>query len=899
MASGSYELLSTKRGPLLSFRRGTKKATNLDASGKPLFDETPAPASADVVVIGGGSLGCSALYHLAKLGVTNSVLVEANKLTAGTTWHTAGLIWDLRPTDTETEILNRTLSVIKGLEEETGVNPGWINNGGLFVATNKQRFDDLKRTATLGRALGIECFLLDQKETKKLYPLMNVDDIYGTLFSPGCGTVDPAGLCDALTRVPKKLGAKVLENCHFMDIKTTTALMGGKKVTEVKTSRGVIKTNCIINATGVWANSVASKVDLKLPLVPMKHAYVVTEKIPGIQNMPNVRDYDSSTYLRLQGDALSIGGYEANPKIIEKIDINFAFGLYDLDYEVFNPLMQGHIKRIPVLENTGVKSTVCGPESFTPDHKPIMGEDPMVEGFFHCCGFNSAGMMLGSGCGEQIAKWVVNGRPEFDMFPYDVRRYHAPLCGDKRWVRERSHEAYAKNYSIVFPHDEPLAGRGKRKSPLHAVLEEAGCVFQERHGWERPGWFNVEPTPVQKYDWYGSYGTPVNKDQRYVKALEQEYSFDFPVHHDLINAECLACRTGVVGFDMSYFGKFYLTGPDATKAADHLFSADVRRPEGSTVYTCMLNKNGGIEADLTVSVAQGGKGSPCDPSYNGVGYYLAVGGAAATQNYAHIVKEIRNNNWKVSLINHTEDMTVFSIQGPKSRSLLSSLTSADLSNEYFPFSSHRIIEVAGHKVRALRVSFVGELGWELHVPKTSAVPVYMAVKKAGEAFGFRNAGYRAMDSLSCEKGYRLWHSDIRPDDTPLEAGLTFTCKLKTDIPFLGRRALEQQKIQGITKKLVTFILDDPKIPLWGQEAIKRDGRYVGTVRRAEFGVALGTSIACGYVSKLDGSVVDKDFLTTGKWTIEVMCQDTPAKLHLKNPFDPQNERLKGHYNTVS
>ncbi|KAF2349552.1 Glycine cleavage T-protein-like N-terminal [Trinorchestia longiramus] len=881
--------------PVVSSKRGVQKAWNLDASGKPLFDETPAPSSADVVVIGGGSLGCSALYHLAKLGVTNTVLVEANKLTAGTTWHTAGLVWDLRPTDTETMILNRTLQVLKGLEEETGVNPGWINNGGLLLATNKTRFNELQRMATLGRSMGIEAFSLDPAETKKLYPLMSVDDLYGSLYCPGCGTVDPAGLCDALTRVPKKLGAKVLENCHFMDIKTTDALMGGKKVSEVKTSRGVIKTNCVINATGVWANSVTSKVGLSVPLVAKKHAYVVTEKIPGIQNMPNVRDYDYSTYFRLQGDALSIGGYEINPISIPKIDVNFAFGLYDLDYEVFDALMQAHIKRIPALEEIGIKSTVCGPESFTPDHKPLMGEDPAVEGFFHCCGFNSAGMMLGAGCGEQIAKWVVNGRPEFAMFNYDIRRFHTPLLKDKQWAKERSHEAYAKNYSTVFPHDEPLSGRGKRKSPLHDVLESAGCVFQERHGWERPGWFNTEPTPVQTYDWYGQYGHTTNTDRRYVQALEEEYCFDFPVHHNLINEECVACRTAVAGFDMSYFGKFYLTGPDAARAADHLFSANMRRPEGSTVYTCMLNKNGGIEADLTVSVTTGGQGSPSDPKFSGVGYYLAVGGGAALQNYAHIVKEIRRHNWDVSLINHTEDMTVLSVQGPKSRNLLSKLTSTDLSNESFPFSTHQMIEVAGHRVRALRVSFVGELGWELHVPKSSAVSVYKTVKEAGEGLGYKDGGYRALDSLSCEKGYRLWHSDIRSDDTPLEAGLGFTCKLKTDIPFLGRDALEKQKAGGITRKLVTLTLGDPKTPLWGNEAIKRDGEYVGFVRRAEYGVSLGTSIACGYVSKPDNSVVDKGFLASGKWSIEVMCEEIPAELHLQHPFDPRSERLKGNY----
>ncbi|KAF2356164.1 FAD dependent oxidoreductase central domain [Trinorchestia longiramus] len=894
-STNGCELLMSSKQPVVSNTRGVQKAWNFDASGQPLFDETPAPSSADVVVIGGGSLGCSALYHLAKLGVTNTVLVEANKLTAGTTWHSAGLVWDLQPTDMETEIMKRSLNVIKGLERETKVNSGWVKNGGLFLASSQVRFDMLKRMATFSRTKGVEAILLDNRDTKKLCPLMNVDDLHGALYCPGSGTVDPAGLCNALSQVSKKLGAQVLEDCHFMDLKTTNTMMGRKKVSEVKTSRGDIKTNCVINATGVWANSVTSKVGLSVPLVAKKHAYVVTEKIPGIQNMPNVRDYDYSTYFRLQGDALCIGGYETSPVPIEKIALNIPFGLYDLDYEVFGPLMKAHVKRIPALQEVGIKFTVCGPESFTPDFKPIMGEDPAVDGFFHCCGFNSTGLMKGVGCGEQIAKWVVHGRPELAMFNYDVRRFYTPLLKDKHWVKARTHEAYVKNYSSIFPHSEPLAGRSKRRSPLHGALERVGCVFQERHGWERPGWFNEEPTPIQTYDWYGAYGHAINKDQRYVQAQKQECTFHFPAHQHLINAECEACRTAVAGFDMSYFGKFYLTGPDAARAADHLFSANMRRPEGSTVYTCMLNKNSGIEADLTVSIALRGRGSACDPRFHGIGYYLSVGGEATLQTYSHIVKEIHRHKWNVSLVNNTEDLAVLSIQGPKSRSLLSKLTSTDLSNESFPFSTHQVITVAGHKVRAMRISSVGELGWELHIPRRSALAVHKALKEAGEDLGYRDCGHRALDSLSCEKGYRLWHSDIRSDDTPLEAGLGFTCKLKTDIPFLGRDALEKQKAGGITKKLVTLTLGDPKTPLWGNEAIKRDGEYVGFVRRAEYGVSLGTSIACGYVRKPDNSVVDKGFLASGKWSIEVMCEEIPAELHLQHPFDPQGERMQGNY----
>jgi len=869
----------------------TLKSTNVSTEA--------VPTSADVVVIGGGSLGCNALYHLAKLGVTNTVLLESHNLTAGTTWHTAGLVWRLRPNDTEIQLLDTTLQLLLRLEAETGVNPGFINNGGLFIASTPERLQEYKRLMTIGRSQGIESFVLGPSETKQLYPLMNVDDVYATLYSPGDGTLDPAGFCTALARSAKTAGAKVLEGCSVTDIKTSPSLFGGKQVTEVHTERGIIKTNHVINATGAWANHISHMVGVEVPLVPMKHAYVVTDRIEGIENMPNVRDHDSSVYLRLQGDALSVGGYEKNPQILEKMmDKDFAFGLYELDWDVFGQHIMGAMNRVPALETTGIKSTVCGPESFTPDHKPIMGEDPDVQGFFHCVGFNSAGMMLGGGCGQQIAQWVVQGRPELDMYGYDIRRYHRPLFNDAPWVIGRSHEAYAKNYSIVYPHDEPLAGRNARRSAVHEILESRGCVYQERHGWERPGYFNTYPTPAQKYDWYGAYENEMCPDQRYNEALTAEYSFDFPNHHDLIRDECLACRTTAAVFDMSYFGKFYISGPDAQAAADWLFTANSQKAPGNTVYTCMLNKRGGIEADLTVSVVEGGEGSACDPSFSGPGFYLAVGGAAALQNWAHIMQEARTKNWDINIVDHTEDMAMLSLQGPRSREILQQISDADFSNEAFPFSTHKIIAVAGKKVRALRLSFVGEMGWELHIPNESAMAVYEALMAAGEPLGLVNSGYRAIDSLSCEKGYRHWHADVRPDDTPLEGGLAFTCKLKTNIDFLGREAIEQQKKEGIKKKLVTFTLDDPNVPLWGLECVWRDGISVGYIRRAEYAFALGRSIAYGYVERPDGEVIKNDFLKSGTWSLESMGELYSAKVHIKGPFDPKNLRVKGLYDQI-
>ncbi|XP_042820448.1 sarcosine dehydrogenase, mitochondrial isoform X4 [Panthera tigris] len=791
----------------------------------------PLPSTAHVVVIGGGSLGCQTLYHLAKLGVSGAVLLERERLTSGTTWHTAGLLWQLRPSDVEVELLAHTRRVAShDLEEETGLHTGWIQNGGLFTASSRQRLDEYKRLMSLGKAYGVESHVLSPAETKALYPLMNVDDLYGTLYVPHDGTMDPAGTCTALTRAAAARGAQVIENCPVTGIRVRTDDFGVRRVAAVETEHGSIQTPCVVNCAGVWASAVGRMAGVKVPLVAMHHAYVVTERIEGIQNMPNVRDHDASVYLRLQGDALSVGGYETNPIFWEEVSDKFAFGLFDLDWDVFTQHIEGAINRVPVLEKTGVKSTVCGPESFTPDHKPLMGEAPELRGFFLGCGFNSAGMMLGGGCGQELAHWIVHGRPEKDMYSYDIRRFHHLLTDHRRWIRERSHESYAKNYSVVFPHDEPLAGRNMRTDPLHEIKKE-----------------------------------------------------------------CLACRGAAAVFNMSYFGKFYLLGLDARKAADWLFSADVSRPPGSTVYTCMLNHRGGTESDLTVSrLAPGPQASALAPAFEGDGYYLAVGGAVAQHNWSHISTVLQDQKFRCQLIDSSEDLGLISIQGPASRAILQEVLDADLSNEAFPFSTHRLVRAAGHLVRAMRLSFVGELGWELHVPKPACVPVYRAVMAAGTKHGLVNAGYRAIDSLSIEKGYRHWHADLRPDDSPLEAGLAFTCKLKSAVPFLGREALEKQRAEGLRRRLVCFTVDE-KVPMFGLEAIWRNGQVVGHVRRADFGFAVDKTLAYGYIRDPSGQSVSLDFVKSGDYALERMGVAYPARAHLRSPFDPDNKRVKGIY----
>ncbi|XP_064457515.1 sarcosine dehydrogenase, mitochondrial-like [Ornithodoros turicata] len=859
-------------------------------------DDPPTlPSSADVVIIGGGIIGCSTLYHLSHLGCSNVVLLEKDQLTAGTTWHTAGLIWRLRPNDTDIQLLNHTRHLLMNvLEAETGVYPGFVNNGGLFLASTRERLMEYQRLMTIGKAFGVESEVLSPEETKRLYPLMNTSDLYGTLYSPGDGGVNPSEFCSALTRAAARRGAKVIEKCPVVKIETKVDDYGVRQVSGVETPFGLIGTKRVANCTGVWAPEIGRLAGVTVPQVAMRHAYVVTEGIEGIQGTPNVRDHDLSLYFRLQGDALCVGGYEPNPTIIDKVPNEFAFGLYDLDWDVFGIHLENGIKRAPVLERTGIKSTVCGPESFTADHKPLLGEDPELRGFFHGCGFNSLGMNGSGGCGQQLALWLLQGRPELDMYAYDIRRFSPHVTKSSKWVLERSHEAYAKNYSIVYPHDEPLASRNMRRDPLHEEMAKAGCVFQERLGWERPGWFAEEESPILDYDFYGSYGNIKHENYKYQEKLKMDYTFGFPKHHNVIKQECLACRKNVALFNMSYFGKFYLTGPDAQKAADFIFTSNMQKPVGSTIYTCMLNGQGMVEADLTVSIVAPGQGTSCDPAFTGRGFYVAAAGFCAHHCLSHMRSVIQDHKWNVAVEDHSTNMGMLSIQGPNSRNLLQSLTDEDLSDGSFPFSTNKVINIAGYKVRALRLTFVGELGWELHVPADFCGPVYRALCGNGKQFGLRNAGYRAIDSLSMEKGYKHWHADVRMDDSPLEAGLGFTCKLKSDVDFLGRQALEEQRSRGLKKRVAFFSIDEA-VPLFGLEAIWRDGHVVGFIRRAEFGFAMNRSLAVGYVGHPGDERVTQDFLASGDYSLESMGRRLKAHFHSKPPFDPENKRVKGIY----
>ncbi|XP_064541865.1 sarcosine dehydrogenase, mitochondrial [Drosophila montana] len=855
------------------------------------------PQSADVVVIGGGSAGCHTLYHLAKRGV-RAVLLERAQLTAGTTWHTAGLLWRLRPSDVDIQLLANSRNMLRQLEAETGLDPGWIQNGGIFIAHNETRLDEYRRLATVGAALGIENEILSPEETQKLFPLLDPKAFIGALYSPGDGVMDPAMLCTALRRAATNNGAQVIENCDVQEILVEQGTRG-KKVVGVATPFGNIRTDTVVNATGVWGRDLVARHGTYLPLLPMKHAYIVSESIPGVRGLPNIRDHDYSTYFRIQGDAICMGGYEPNPILLEPVAKDFHFGLYELDWSVFETHVEGAQKLCPTYAKYGIKSTVCGPESFTPDHKPLMGPDPVVSGLMHNCGFNSAGMMFGGGCGEQTALWIINGQPDVPMFSFDLRRFTQEQGRATKWIQEKSHESYVKNYSMVFKYDQPLAGRDFQKDPLHEEMLQCNAFMEEKQGWERPGFFlgsTVDSAAVLPYDWYGSYDHPRHKDSNYERVLEADLKYSsFSEHHDLIGAEAHACRNNAVVFNMSYFSKLLLEGPQAQLAADWLFSANTNRDPTKTVYTCALNDAGGVEADVTISRLASGSGQVHDPKFEGQGYYIVAGGASAYYTYSMLLSEMRRKGFDAKLTDITAELGVISIQGPNSRQILQPLLDCDLSDEHVPPNSTRLATVKGSGLRLLRVSFVGELGYELHVPKQDCVAVYKALMAAGKAQDLRNAGYRALYSLSSEKGYHLWSYDLRSDDTPLESGLGFTCRKTGD--YRGRAAVARQRAEGIKKRLVYLTLQQ-RVPIWGLEGVYRNGEPVGVLRRAEYAYTLGKSLGQAYISRTDGQKVDVDYLKAGDYEVDILGKRYKADCYLRSPFDPTGQRVLGNYESI-
>lgn len=811
------------------------------------------PKTAKAVVIGGGIIGCSTAYHLGKLGWTDTVLLERKKLTSGTTFHAAGLVGQLRTSANITQLLGYSVDLYKKLEAETGLGTGWKMNGGLRLACNEERWTEVKRQATTAQSFGLEMHLLTPQEAFDLWPLMTTDDLVGAAFLPTDGQANPSDITQALARGARMAGVSIFEDTEVIDLEIDKG-----RIRAVITANGRIECERVVVCAGQWTRAFAARFGVNVPLVSVEHQYLITESFGVPSNLPTLRDPDRLTYYKEEVGGLVMGGYEPNPIpwATGGIPDGFHYTLLDSNYDHFEQIMEQALARVPALETAGVKQLLNGPESFTPDGNFILGEAPELKNFFVGAGFNAFGIASGGGAGMALAEWVAKGEPPYDLWPVDIRRFGRPHF-DTDWVRTRTLEAYGKHYTLAFPFEEHSSGRPCRKSPLYDRLKAQGACFGEKLGWERPNWFadlfaNEEPKDI--------------------------YSYNRQNWFDAVGREHKAVREAAVIFDQTSFAKFVLKGCDAEAALGWIASNDVAKPVGSLVYTQMLNDKGGIECDLTVARIAENE------------YYIVTGTGFATHDFDWIARNIPEG-MQAELVDVTSAYSVLSLMGPNARAVLEKVTSSDVSNAAFPFGRVKTVGIAGCPVRALRITYVGELGYELHVPVEYATTVYDALMAAGNGLGLVNAGYRAIESCRLEKGYRAWGSDIGPDHTPVEAGLAWAVKTKKNTPFRGRDAVERQLTGGVKKMLVCFMPDDPDIVLLGRETIYRDGKRVGWLSSGGFGYTLGKAIGYGYVRNVDG--VTEDFVLSGKYELDVARERVPCSVSLKPLYDPEMTRVKG------
>ena len=809
------------------------------------------PSRARIVIIGGGVIGASVAYHLTLAGETDVLLIEQGELSCGTTWHAAGLVGQLRATESSTRLVQYSTDLYSRLEEETGLSAGFKRCGGLTVARSEDRMIQLRRTAATAEAFDLECEILTAAEAGERWPLMATDDLAGAIWLPGDGKANPTDLTMALAKGARQRGARVVEHVQVFDVLTEDDAVVG-----VYTSHGDVEAEIVVNCAGQWANALAARIDVTVPLHSAEDFYVVTDQIDGIHpDLPILRDPDGYTYFKEEVGGLVVGGFEpeAKPWVApDEIPDPFQFQLLDEDWEHFSVLMDSALERLPVLRETGIRKFYNGPESFTPDNQFILGEAPEVRGFFVGAGFNSVGIATAGGAGKALAEWIVDGEPSLDLLAVDIRRF-APFHGDHAWLRARVGEVLGLHYAIPWPNREFDTARPLRTSPAYERLADANAGFGSKMGWERANFF-----------------APPGEDP----AIE--YAWGRQNWHPWTAAEQRATREAVAVFDQTSFSKYMVTGADAEAALQWICTNDVAVENGRTVYTGLLNARGTYESDLTVTRVAADE-------------FFLVSSSATTERDQDWIHRNNPDGLVVGIEDVTDDLAVYGVMGPKSRELLSKLTDADLSEDGFPFGTSREIGVAGATVRATQITYVGELGWELYVPSESALGVYDDLMAAGEDLGVANAGYYAIDSLRLEKGYRAYGRELTPDFNPVEAGLTFACKLKTDIDFLGRTAVEKAKADGPSRRLVSFVCDDPVATPWGGELVRRDGVAAGQVMSAAWGETLGAGVGLAYVRAPDGQTASADYVRSGDYEIDVGGDLVPVHVSLKAPLDLMRE----------
>jgi len=825
------------------------------------------PSTARVVIVGGGIVGCSVAYHLALRGVTEVVLLERKQLTCGTTWHAAGLVGQLRATHNLTRLAQYTTNLFATLEKETGQATGFRARGSVSVAPNEERFEELKRGASMARVFGLQVDIIDRDRIQELVPLARVDDLVGGVHLPNDGITNPIDTTQALAKGARARGVRIQENVKVTRIVTEHGRAVGVEY-EIDGEVGEIRTDAVVNAAGMWGRELGEQVGAVVPLHAAEHFYIVTEGVEGISpDMPVLRDPDGCGYFKEEAGKLMVGWFEpvskpwgmTKPDGSSGIPESFCFDSLPEDFEHIAPLVEAATHRMPLLANTGIRLFFNGPEAFTPDDRYLLGESPDVRGLFMACGFNSIGIQSSGGAGKVLADWIIDGHPPMDLWDVDIRRV-MPFQRNANYLRHRTVESLGLLYAMHWPFFQPTTARGVRRSALHDRLAARGACFGEVAGWERTNWFAPEG---------------VTAEYEYTYGKQNWFAYSAEEHH--------AVRNSVGVFEQSSFGKFQLEGPDAESVLNRICSNDVAVPAGKIVYTQWLNERGGIEADLTVTRLATDR------------YLIVTAAATQVRDFSYLKAHIPADA-RVVATDVTSAYAVLSVMGPNSRELLQQLAGPSpansLANDVFPFGWAREIDLGYARVRASRVTYVGELGWELYIPTEFATGVFDVLVEAGAALGLRHAGYHALNSLRMEKGYRHWGHDVSPDDTPLEAGLGFVVAWDKPGGFIGREALLVQKEAGLTRRMVQFALADSDKLLYHNEPIWRDGVIVGSITSGMYGHTIDASLGMGYVSAPEGVVCTREFARGGYYEIEVAGQRIPARASLDPWYDPRSARVR-------
>jgi 4-methylaminobutanoate oxidase (formaldehyde-forming) len=828
-----------------------------------LMTQVRPPQAARIVVIGGGIMGCSVAYHLSSFGETDVVLLEQGRLTSGTTWHAAGLVGQLRNHESMTRLIRYSTDLYSRLEAETGLSTGWKQCGSLAVARSADRMVQLKRTSAVAQAYGVTCDVISPSEAGERYPIMETSDLQGAVWLPGDGKANPADLTLALAKGARNRGVKICEGTRVTGAVTQTG--GGKRISQLEWSNkagesGRITADIVVLCGGQWSRALGRKLGVAVPLFSCEHYYIVTDTVPGVhRDLPVMRDPDGYIYFKEEVGGLLMGGFEphATPWLQSAqhrggIPENFEFQLLPDNWDAFQILLDNAMIRVPALQQAQVKQFYNGPESFTADNNFILGPAPGIDNLYVGCGFNSMGIASGGGAGKALAEWIIGGEPTLDLWPVDIRRF-ARFNANETWLPDRIAEVLGMHYKMPWPNRELESARPFRRSPLYAHLRDAGACFGSKMGWERANFF--APTPAE---------------------ARIEYGWGHQNWHPWVAAEHRACREAVAVFDMSSFAKLQVQGHDAHAALQWLVANDVPRTPGSTVYTGMLNERGGYESDFTITCLEDDQ------------FMVVTSSGSAVRDRDMIERALRRHDWRATVTDVTPMYAMLAVMGPRSRELLRRASTANFDSAAFPFGTSQDIDVGYATVRATRLTYVGELGWELYTPVEFAVGVYEQLMQAGRDLGLVNAGYYAIDSLRLEKGYRAWGRELTPDINPYEAGLGFAVRLDKPTDFRGRAALQALKDAGGTsamaRRVVSLVVDAPHTNLWGGELILRNNAPAGFVTSAAFGHTLGTPVALGILANAQGAA-DKTWIEAGTYQIDLAGERYAARVSLAAPLD--------------